>query len=334
MSETYEAMLLISQAVRSNLSLSEAIRLSIVDNRSSRLNRSLLRFADQLDKGQELPVAAQSAGLPKKLTVLLEAARKSGDFPDYFAELTDAEQSRTKTTRTLMNLISYPLFLIFVMLVAIGIGAFIVPQFDKIFRDFDTELPALTILIITIGKFFLVPQTYIIAGVSIVAFFVLQRLFFPTFWFYFPILGRIFWTLASEKLLRQLLVSLKYHMPLDEAFRLAARSFQLNRVLYRDCRQAADLAREGAKLSLIVSLFPILFPTWLLPIIRMAEKNDTVPSALRHGITILEEDRTGSTMLFGTALVPLFCFSFVFFAGVFIFAMILPLLKLITSLSG
>ena len=87
-------------------------------------------------------------------------------------------------------------------------------------------------------------------------------------------------------------------------------------------------------MSLIVSLFPLLFPKWLLPLIRMAETNDTIPDTLSYGIEILDEDRNGATLMLGTAVVPLTCFGFLFFAGLFVIAMFLPLIKLITTLSG
>ncbi len=139
MINTYETMLLISQAVKSNLSLSEAIRLSVMDGvRGSACTAALRRFADELDKGLDIPAAARKAGLPRNMVQMLDAAQKSGDFPDYLAELTDAEKARTKTIRTLAQLSAYPLFLLLVMTLTLFLGVFIAPQFEIIFRDFGT----------------------------------------------------------------------------------------------------------------------------------------------------------------------------------------------------
>ncbi len=332
----YETLLLISQALRSKLSLSEAIRLSILDrpDGSNSRQRALLRFADELDKGLDIPNAAAMAGLPRKLTHLLDAAQKSGDFPDYLAELTVAEQAKTKTIQHLTDIASYPLFLLLVMALSLFLTLFLSLQFESVFEDFGMELPVMTVLTLAGAHILYEPQTWYILGGGLLGLLVVQRLLFPAFWFYVPVIGQIFWTLAVEKLIRQIVASLRLHRPLDEAFRLAARSFRFNRSLYKKCLQAADLAGDGTKLSTLIAIYPLLFPAWLQPLVRMAEKNDSIPNALRHGLDVLEEERSGSTLILATAVVPFVCFAFLSLVGFFVTAMFLPLIKLITTLSS
>jgi type II secretory pathway component PulF len=334
----YETMLLISQAVQSNLPLSEAIRLLVNDDKKNRTNKALLCFASLLDEGLEPPIAVRKAKLPKRLTVLMETAFKSGNFPEYFTELTETERNRNQTFQMLFNLLAYPFLLLGIILVIFVPMIFITFQLESVYRDFDISLPAMTETIITVCRMMIQPQTYVILVSGIIVFVFLQRLFFPAFWFYIPILGSIFRSLASQKLLRQLLFSMKRGLPMDRALELAAGSFSLNKAYRKNCLQAAVLAKEGTRFSLLISFFPLLFPRWLVPFVQTAEKKDTIPLALKRGIDILEKDQFGAGFLFRMVFIPITYFillSFItFFIIIFVIGMFLPIIKLTTALSG
>ncbi|MDR2116424.1 MAG: type II secretion system F family protein [Planctomycetaceae bacterium] len=327
-------MLLISQAVRSNLPLGEAIRLLVNGDTKNRTNRSLLRFALLLDEGVEPVVAVRKANLPHRLAVLLETAFKSGNFPDYFAELTETERNRSQTFQTLSNLLAYPLLLCAFMPVILGLMVLIAHQFEIVFWDFDWELPAITLMMITLSHTMLQPLTYIILLGGMIIFILLQQLFFPSFWFYIPILGSLFRSLASQKLLRQLSFSLNRGLPTDQALKLAAGSFLMNRAYRKNCLRAAAWAKEGTQFSLLVSFFPLLFPQWLIPFIQTAEKKNAIPSALKHGVDILEKDQSGIAFLFALFFVPFIYFILLSFLIFVVIAMFLPFIKLVTALSG
>ncbi|MDR0610899.1 MAG: type II secretion system F family protein [Planctomycetaceae bacterium] len=327
-------MLLISQAVQSNLPLGEAIRLLVNGNEKKRINRNLLHWASLLDEGLEPQVAVRKAKLPRRLTVLLETAFKSGNFPEYFAELTEIEQNRSKTFQILINLLAYPFLLLGIMWIVFCLMILVVLQFETIYRDFDIELPAMTEMLLVVSKVMRQPVTYLILTVGVIVLIFLQRLLFASFWFYIPILGGIFRSLASQKLLRQLLFSLKRGVPMDRALELAAGSFSHNRAYRQYCLHAAALAKEGTPFSLLISFFPLLFPGWLIPFVQTAEKNETLPSTLKQGIIVLEKDQFSSTFLFHTIFIPIIWFILLFFIPFFVFALFLPLIRIITSLSG
>ncbi|MDR3196479.1 MAG: type II secretion system F family protein [Planctomycetaceae bacterium] len=327
-------MLLISRALQSELPLSEVIRLLVNDDKKNRTNRSLLRFASLLDEGLEPVVAVRKAKLPRRLAVLLETAFKSGNFPEYFAELTETERIRFQTFQMLSNLLAYPCLLFVVTLVIFGLMTLTTLQFGVIYHDFDATLPAMTKIAIIVGKTMIQPKTYVILFGGIIVFVFLQRLLFSAFWFYVPILGGMFRSVASQKLLVQLSFSMKRGVPIDRALELAAGSFSMNRAYRKNCLKAAALAKKGVQFSEIVSLFPLIFPRWLVPFIRTAEKNDTIPLALRHGIDILEKDQSGISFLFTIVFLPVTYFIIFSFIVFFIIAMFLPLIKLITALSG
>jgi type II secretory pathway component PulF len=327
-------MLLISQAVQSNLPLSEAIRLLVSGDEKNRTNKALLRFASLLDEGLEPPMAVRKAKLPKRLAVLLETAFKSGNFFKYFAELAETERNRRKTLQMLINLLAYPFLLSMMMLLILVLMVFVTFKFKSVFDNFDTFLPPLTEMFITASQILVQFQTYEILFGGVFVLIVLQRFFFPAFWFYVPIMGNLFRSLASQKLLRQLLFSMRCGVPLDRAFELAAGSFSRNRVYRKSCLRAAALAKDGTRFSLLIVFFPLLFPRWFVPFVQTAEKNDTIPLALRHGINILEKDQLSNGFLFCTVLLPTIYLVLLGFILLYVIGMFMPFIKIVTALSG
>ncbi|MCL2624677.1 MAG: hypothetical protein FWD31_13530, partial [Planctomycetaceae bacterium] len=61
-------MMLIAQAVKSQVPLADAIRLGIEDRlqKPGSLEKALLRFAERLEKGEDPKLAVTQAGLPKQ----------------------------------------------------------------------------------------------------------------------------------------------------------------------------------------------------------------------------------------------------------------------------
>ncbi len=285
MSDIYESMALISQAVKSDMPLGEAIRISVSDVRD-RSNRGLLRLADLLDEGMEPLQAAKRAGLPKRLVEQLETAFGSGDFADYFEELTLAERARQEAWRVFSLLAFYPLLLGFSVALLAFLGLLILPQFERIFTDFDENLPLMTLLVFRVGHALQQPIVWICTPLLVLLLIVMQRWFFPTFWYYIPIVGRIFRTQAMQKLLRQIAVSLRRRLPLDESLKIAAGSFS-HRAYRQECLHAAAMAAAGTTFSSLIVRFPLLFPRWLVPFVEVGGRKDALPHTLFQAQKIL-----------------------------------------------
>lgn len=330
-SDLSETMFLISQAVKSDLPLGEAIRISLPDEDTS-LNRRLRHFADLLDNGMELPLAAKQARLPQRLLTAIETAYASGDFSDYFWELVESERSWFKTFATLNNALMYPVLLFFIVILLGALFSFIVPMFEKMTTGFDTELPIMTKLFYKSAHILIQYGAIALLGLVIAPFVI--GLLFPVFWYYLPGIGMILRNLTAQKVLGQLRLSFLRRIPLNEALALAGKSFFRNRTLRQCCLRASAEAESGTTFSEIIAHYPLLFPRWLAPFVKTAEKNDSIPSALRKGIALLEENGTEITILFGAVFALLCYIATMVIVGITFFALMLPLVKLFLSLSS
>lgn len=335
---TYETVLLIALAAKSNLPLSEAIRLVVGEEPgrvSRRTSRSLVDLADRIDRGVPPKEAVFQVGLSHSCAELLESAFEGGDFAASLEEITRLESARATTLGALRQALFYPtLLLLFALAMLVGFAYLVVSPMSAIFRDFDTELPAMTKLALTIGNALIGWKLWaVLLSWSILSWGVL-RLIAPRFFYDIPFLGTVFRGLFTYGILTRLAFLIDRGKPLDEAFQLCGKS--LRSFTYRaDCFQAAEEARAGRSLTGIVTCFPYMFPIWIAPLIQAAlADNRKISAVLRRAAVAVEEQRQINLLFFQSVVTPLLFILLFMFIGFFVNAMFMPLIKITIALSG
>lgn len=335
---TYETVLLIALAAKSNLPLSEAIRLT-VGNEPGRVSRrtaaSLVELAEQIDRGVPPGEAVFQVGLPNSCAELLESAFEGGDFAGSLEEISRLESARAATFSVMRQALFYPtLLLLFLLALLILFANFMVPSMAEIFQDFGTELPTLTMLVLWVGTALAGWKLWAVLAAWLGLSWLALRFIAPRFLYDIPFLGPMFRGLFTYGLLSQLAFLVDRGKPLDEAFRLCGKS--LRSLVYRaDCFKAAEEARSGRTLTEIVLRFPYLFPVWIAPLIQASLANNRKVSAvLRRAATAVEEQRQINLLFFQSIITPILFLLFMVCIGLSVVAMFMPLIKLITTLSA
>ena len=86
---------------------------------------------------------------------LVEAGESSGGLDTFLKKISDNIQKRVKITRALKSALSYPMILLSVAVIVIGIMMiYVVPVFADIFASSGQELPGPTKIILSISNFF------------------------------------------------------------------------------------------------------------------------------------------------------------------------------------
>jgi len=328
----YEILLLIAQAVKSGIPLSAAIRLT-VGNQPERRNAAFLRFAELLDKGLEPKVAAAQSGLPKSVVNLLDVELTSGDFAGTFDELAKLEIRRSLTVHRVLQSLAYPV-LLFICCV-LCLYAFLVtiaPQFEAIFKDFDTRLPAMTESVIQLSHMVRSPLSLLGLVVFAATLYIAIKVLFPRFWFCVPVFGYIGRSLYTARMLRQMANQVARNIPLPEALEHCGKAMH-NSAYRRDCRSAAAAARNGMSFAEIVLRYYWLFPAWLSPMVAVDNVRESLAKSLRRAADTVEQQQDSSILLLQTMSLPLFIVFTFPVIGFFVMAMFMPLVSLITDLS-
>ena len=328
-----ETLMLVTQAVKSGKPLSEAIRLSL-DDSNRRSGRVFLQLADQLDRGVEPITAVRQSGLPQNAVTLFEAALESGDFQGMFEELVSLEERRTTTFRTVFQAMTY-LFLLLLFAVITGIFSLwhIIPQFEGIFDAFGTELPLMTLSLVKTSQLARDPGATVGAIVFFGSLYFLGRRFCPRIGLYLPVLGGIARNSHQSHFLRLLSSQVRRDVPLPDALQQCGKTIN-NRAYVRDCRNAAQAARSGWTLQQIAYQFTWLFPAGIYPMLAENVPKDSIVQSLRRAADPEDRQQEISINLLQTLSVPIGLFLIFTTVSVAVAALFLPMIKLVSELSG
>ncbi len=230
---------------------------------------------------------------------------------------------------------AYPVFLLTALVgLYVLIGGFIVPHFEKIFLDFETELPAMTEAVITLSG----STTFVVVGLIIAA----------------TVLCWILWMLPGPPLLRRLQKSVPFlgplrrwgslvrftrlmcillegQVPLPEALRITASAVG-DPDLATGCKRIATHVEGGG--SLVEGLVMArVFPPTLVPLIGWGQQNGTLGEAFRTATEVFEGRAETHIGFLDTILVPFVFLIFVTTIPFVIIALFMPLISLIQKLT-
>ena len=119
------------------------------------LGRRCRQFAEWLNEGLDLPEAMRLDGLaPPRALALIEAGNRCGNLSGALAEAVRQPPSQIVMAKVWSAVWYFGAVLLVGSITFIFVMVKIIPAFQKIFSDFETELPALTIMLIDFGNYF------------------------------------------------------------------------------------------------------------------------------------------------------------------------------------
>ncbi|GJM26760.1 MAG: pilus assembly protein PilC [Phycisphaerae bacterium] len=288
----------------------------------------------------EQALSRHETQLPVLYSQVIKAGVQSGDLSSTLFQLNQHLRLAKNTRRILWESISYPL-----MVMAIGVTVIsiffmmVVPPLKEIFEDFDTALPWLTQLLLTIGDHY----TTILAicgglllatvlGWQLLRFTPGGRDFKDSFILSLPVIGRVYSASLLARFMRSVSSAITSSVPLPESLRIGAASTGC-RSLMRDARLLADVAEQGRSIyeaSQSTRMVPPLFGYC----VQSAKARDALPQSLNSLAAAYEDRAVHSQSMIRVVLFPLMIVFVGLVMGVGAFASILPLISLIQSMSG
>jgi type II secretory pathway component PulF len=336
--EATELAARVAELTRAGLPLGPGLR-ALADELSGwRLPGVLRHLAARLDAGDDLIVALDSLGssLPTQLRGLMLAGIRSGRLSEVLEEFVDLEHSQSELRRRVCLSVAYPYVLLLFMT---GLATFmmlaIVPSFEKIFKDFGTCLPAMTVVLIKASHL----VSWFLAGVIGLSI-VLPLLFWlvsPPSWMWrllyrVPMVGPLLrWSHLSQ-LSRMMGLLLEQRVALPDALRVTAAGLS-NANLAHGCCGVADDVEHGRILYESMAARR-QFPASLIPMIQWGQKAPALPDAFRAAAEMFEGRVRSHGTLMESMLLPIMFLVTIVFVGFFVTALFLPLISLITKLSG
>jgi type IV pilus assembly protein PilC len=354
------------------LPILRSLKLLAEMQKPGRLKNSLLDVCDEIEGGATLSEAMSKS--PKAFDRLycnmIRAGEAGGALEVILRRLAEFMERSESLKRKVKGALVYP---IVVVMVAVGILAFImikiVPQFKKIFDDFDSELPAMTQLLVDISNW-VVAYWYLIPAIPFglnLLIKLIKMIPYGRFgWDLFVLKVVIFGALVEKNILsrssRTLGTLLSSGVPILEALNITKETSG-NMMFERLFSKVSDAIRDGDAIAKPLKAYAVppfnaialLFWTAFVPVVGalmylFRYRRPVVDDLVVNMVDVGEESGELDTMLYKVAdtydeevavltesltslMEPLLIIFLGGAVGFIVIALFMPLIKLINDLS-
>jgi type II secretory pathway component PulF len=308
---------------------------------AGRLRRSIEQLSRTLEGGTSLERAIDHQGraFPTHLAGLVRAGERTGKTGDVLGRFAGFSYIGVEVRRQLWLSLAYPfLSLVFACLLITFILAFLVHDFDAIFRDFGIPLPGFSRLLIRMSNAIRYSWSWLstgviaIASLGIVASFVSGPAWRRGVAKRIPLSGPVWHSTSLAEFCHLLGLLLESEVPLVEAVALAGDgvvdrdAHAAGRALRRDLERGDTLTASMARRS--------FFPGGVVSIVAWAEQNRCLPRALGMLGAMFEARARTQAQFASTVCSVLTMLAILLCVAAILVGVFGPLIQLIRSLSG
>lgn len=333
----------IAGMARAGLPLDRGLAALAKEMGRGRLQQVTSQLAADLEAGHPLPKAIERQGkrMPPFYAALLEAGIRTGRVSEVLATLTVYARSVANVRTTIFDALWYPCVVLLFALVLFGaVVAFLVPQYDEIFRGFGMQLPAVTEALLNVGR---EPFRFLVLPVLVVIVLILGtrlvlsrseagRRRWATWIYAIPIVGTLLRAARLAAFTDLLALVIDYELPLPRAFELAGAASSdpimagAAREVVRDLDQGLPLAEVLRRREIVPELI-----AWMTAV---GEQRGTLGKTLHHVAEMYRRTVEMRAALLRNVLPPFLLVLIAgVFAGFFVFVMVMPMAKLLEALS-
>jgi type IV pilus assembly protein PilC len=243
--------------LKAGLPVVRSFELLLERQKSPVLKRVLTDVRERVNSGASISEAFAEEGdlFPRLYWTSLKAGEKSGEIEAVLRRYLKYQKTVVALTRKVVSTLVYPVILISLSIVLIAIlMTYVIPRFSEFFKDFDADLPALTVMVLGIATFLQKNILFVLGGLAAGGFVASRwfkttagRLWLDAVALKVPIVGGIFRRFAITQFTRSLGTLLGGGTPLVPALENASDAIG-NRSVSRRVAAVVPRVREGGEL--------------------------------------------------------------------------------------
>lgn len=265
---------------------------------------------------------------------LVAAGEVGGILDTILNRLAVYMEKNLKLIRQVKGAMVYPSI---VLVVAVGVTAvlliFVIPVFEKMFKDFGGALPAPTQFVIDLSNGLRANALYVVIGATVL-FLLLRaagktpkgRLFFDNLLLKAPVLGPVFRKVAVAKFTRTLGTMISSGVPILDALMITAKSSG-NKVVENAILYTRERISEGRTMADPLAETGV-FPAMVVQMIAVGESTGAMDAMLQKIADFYEEEVDAAVAALTAMLEPLMMVVLGVLLGGLIIAMYLPIFEL------
>lgn len=289
-----------------------------------------------IEQGASFSCALQKYShlFPSYFIRLIQVGEESGQLNQVLMQLTAYQEKMLSRATALKKALAYPLCVFGIsLLITLALLIFIVPQFQLLFADMTTSLPAMTVFVFQLSDFLqqLHMPHLLIVVILISLFYCLQNNAKMIIWkqeilYYLPFIGNITHDNQQTRYLRSLGLALNAGLPLMNALHLAAQVIQHTRLM-RKIKHIPKQIEAGMSLKHVFTQ-TTQFSEIVIQLVAIGEQTSQLPTLLLQSATVLEQRMDQKIQQSLSLLQPILIVLLGLILGCLIIALYLPVFKL------
>ncbi len=290
---------------------------------------------------------AQHPKIFNKLYVnMVKAGELGGVLEIVLNRLAEYQEKAQKLKNKIVSAMVYP---VIVMFIAVGIlvflMVFIVPKFKEMFASTDSELPLISKIVFGMSEFFLarplfIPNVvfvFIIMGIAVVLFNLWGRTgggrtIIDTAKLKMPVLGDIQRKSAVSRFSRTLGTLVTSGVPILQALNIT-RDTAGNVVISQAIEKVHEAVKEGETIVTPLQASGV-FPNMVISMVDVGEETGQLPEMLLKVADVYDDEVDSAVTALTSILEPIMIVVLALVVGAVVFALFLPLIKMISTMGN
>ena len=273
---------------------------------------------------------------------MVKAGEAGGVLEVVLSRLAEFAEKAEKIKNKVKGAMIYP---IVVLTAAIGITAFllltVIPKFKQVFDDIlgGQELPGVTQFVMNLADFVKNNGLVVVAGVAGIV--IAKKLvnktakgayFFDKIRLKMPVIGTLVSRTAIAQFTRTLGTLLSSGVPILQAL-VIVRDTTANRVVRRAVQTVHDAVKEGESMTDPLASSGV-FPPMVVSMVQVGEETGALPDMLTRIANTYDDEVDNAVAGLTAAIEPALIIFLAVVVGTIVVAMFLPMIKIISSVSG
>lgn len=328
--------------IRAGISLLETLGMLEEQTENKKLARAIRDTKQSVEKGESLTSSMQAQGkvFPKLLCSMVEAGEASGSIDIALERMAIHFEKDAKIKAMVKKAAIYP---IVVCLVAIGVIiamlTIVIPNFTSMFKDLNTELPAITVAVVTMSDFvreewllLAIVAVGLIIGFSVFKSTKVGEYFFAKLGITIPLFASLTVKSSVARFARTTSTLISSGMSLIDALDITADVMD-NRLFADALRNCKEEVMQGVPLSVPLQTSG-LFPPMAYHMTKIGEETGNLEDLLNKLADYYEEEVEMATQSLMAALEPMIIVVLAGIVIVLIGACMAPMLTMYEGLDN
>ncbi len=280
----------LSTMLSAKIPLISSLKTLLNQSDSAVIRDVIFSLVSSLDSGLMLSQSMEATNVFSKFYVeMVRSGEVSGRLEQVFSYLADYAENEAELDAKARSAAIYPIFILIVFLVVGSVITIsIAPQMVDIFQEFDRQPPALTMALISIGRF-LIDWGFLVLLVLVGVFYAIKNYLdsgegqnIKAYWtMKIPVLGNIYKNIYVSRFCETLSTLLVGGIPIVEALEISG-SATGNFVFRNIAEELSEGIRNGEQINKLMRKYEEYFPPLVNQMVAIGENTGRLSDLLKR----------------------------------------------------